>query len=104
MLDNSYIYLKYSFQVCQCLIWHKNSTFEFFKHFSHYIVLPRYFLAILVHISIMYLSGNRGPCQKNFYNLKYLDWLKMSYQLGLRSFYKPFFKIFELNIWAPIPI
>ena len=74
MLDNSYIYLKYSFQVCQCLFWHENSTFEFFKRFSHYIVFPRYFLAILVHISIMYLSGTRGPCQKN------LAWSKVILQ------------------------
>ena len=71
---------------------------------------PQSFLGIPVHVFTLYLSETEwphhgwDPCHKTFQDLEYLDWLKCTFQPGLRPIYKPCSKKFDRNIWASILI
>ena len=58
------------------------------------------FFGITVHISSAYLSETeKKNCQKNVKTLDHQDWFKTQFPAwSMMSFYKSYFKKFELNI------
>ena len=67
-------------------------------------------MGISVHICNAYLSGTESPllwfwaAVRKVLNLNHIDWLKIYFQLGSKSFDKSCSKKFELSIFGAIPI
>ena len=66
--------------------------------------VQQYIYLLCTRVELNVLHHSQGICQKRFQNLEFLDWLKMHFLAGLKSFHKSCSKKFDFNIWVPIPI